>query len=64
VLESVLVSSLVSSGLSLANAISATLIYRLVKWVFIAAIGWIVFFVLFRDQNQIDPVPWSRRRRR
>jgi uncharacterized protein (TIRG00374 family) len=55
VVEAVLVPGLVSSGMTLPDAISAMLIYRLVSWIFIAAIGWVVFFFMFRTENQIDP---------
>jgi uncharacterized membrane protein YbhN (UPF0104 family) len=50
-----LVPGLVSSGMTLASAISAMLIYRLVSWIFIAAIGWMVFFFMFRTESDIDP---------
>src|SRR4029077_16755163 len=55
VVEAVLVPGLVSSGMTLPDAISAMLIYRLVSWIFIAAIGWIVFFLMFRTDGQVDP---------
>jgi uncharacterized protein (TIRG00374 family) len=55
VVEAVLVPGLVSSGMTLATAISAMLIYRLISWIFIAAIGWAVFFFVFRTENDIDP---------
>jgi uncharacterized protein (TIRG00374 family) len=55
VVEAVLVPGLVSSGMSLAAAISAMLIYRLISWIFIAAIGWVVFFFMFRTEKDIDP---------
>lgn len=55
VVEAVLVPGLVSSGMTLAPAISAMLIYRLISWIFIAAIGWVVFFFLFRTETTIDP---------
>lgn len=55
VVEAVLVPGLVSSGMTLAAAISAMLIYRLVSWIFISAIGWVVFFFLFRTESAIDP---------
>jgi uncharacterized protein (TIRG00374 family) len=55
VVEAVLVPGLVSSGMSLASAISAMLVYRLVSWIFISAIGWVVFFFMFRTENDIDP---------
>jgi putative heme transporter len=55
VVEAILVPGLVSSGMSLPAAISAMLIYRLISWIFIAAIGWVVFFFMFRTEAQIDP---------
>lgn len=55
VVEAVLVPGLVSSGMTLAGAISAMLIYRLVSWIFLAAIGWVVFFFVFRTENSLDP---------
>lgn len=55
VVEAVLVPGLVSSGMSLAAAISAMLIYRLVSWIFISTIGWVVFFFMFRTEKDIDP---------
>lgn len=55
VVEAVLVPGLVSSGMSLPDAFSAMLVYRLVSWLFIAAIGWVVFFFMFRTDKDIDP---------
>jgi uncharacterized membrane protein YbhN (UPF0104 family) len=55
VVEAVLVPGLVSSGMTLAAAISAMLIYRLISWIFISAIGWVVFFFVFRTEKDIDP---------
>ena len=55
VVEAVLVPGLVSSGMTLASAISAMLIYRLVSWIFISAIGWVVFFFMFRTEKDVDP---------
>jgi len=51
IVEAVLVPGLVSSGMSLPNAISAMLIYRLISWLLIAGVGWIVFFFVFRTEN-------------
>jgi len=53
VVEAVLVPGLVSSGMSLPDAISAMLIYRLVSWIFLAALGWVLFAVLFRTEAPI-----------
>ena len=57
VVEAILVPGLVSSGMTLPNAISAMLIYRLVSWIFISAIGWLVFFAMFRTEGALDPDP-------
>ena len=53
--EAVLVPGLVSSGMSLPVAISAMLIYRLISWLLLAAIGWVVFFFMFRAENVARP---------
>jgi putative heme transporter len=55
VVEAVLVPGLVTSGMSLASAISAMLIYRLISWIFISTIGWVVFFFMFRTEKDVDP---------
>lgn len=55
VVEAVLVPGLVSSGMNLPDAISAMLIYRLVSWIFISAIGWVVFFFMFRTEGALHP---------
>ncbi len=55
VVEAVLVPGLVTSGMSLPAAISAMLLYRLISWILLAIIGWILFFFLFRTESQIDP---------
>jgi uncharacterized membrane protein YbhN (UPF0104 family) len=55
VVEAVLVPSLVSSGMSLPNAVSTMLIYRLISWLLLAAVGWVVFFFMFRTENGLDP---------
>jgi uncharacterized protein (TIRG00374 family) len=55
VVEAVLVPGLVTSGMTLASAISAMLIYRLVSWIFISGIGWVVFFFMFRTEKDLDP---------
>ncbi|MGH3970195.1 MAG: lysylphosphatidylglycerol synthase transmembrane domain-containing protein, partial [Mycobacterium sp.] len=55
VVEAVLGPGLVSSGMSVPDAISAMLIYRLISWLFIAAIGWVLFFFMFRTESEADP---------
>jgi hypothetical protein len=55
VVEAVLVPGLASSGMPLSGAISTMLIYRLISWLLLAAVGWVVFFFMFRTENGIDP---------
>ena len=55
VVEAVLVPGLVSSGMSLPAAVSTMLIYRLISWLLLAAVGWVVFFFMFRTENELDP---------
>ncbi len=55
VVEAVLVPGLMSSGMPLPGAISTMLIYRLVSWLLLAAVGWVVFFFMFRTENDVDP---------
>jgi uncharacterized protein (TIRG00374 family) len=54
VVEAVLVPGLVSSGLPLSGAISAMLIYRLISWLLLAAVGWVVFFFMFRTETEVE----------
>lgn len=54
VVEAVLVPGLVSSGLSLPDAISAVLIYRLISWLLVAVVGWVAFFAVFRTGTDAD----------
>ncbi|WP_370492179.1 YbhN family protein [Mycobacterium sp. pW045] len=51
VVEAVLVPGLVSSGLSWPDAISAVLIYRMISWLLVGAVGWVLFFFVFRTQD-------------
>lgn len=55
VVEAVLVPGLVSAGMSWPEAISAMLIYRLISWVLLAAVGWVMFFRMFRTESDADP---------
>jgi uncharacterized membrane protein YbhN (UPF0104 family) len=55
VVEAVLVPGLVSSGMSLPGAVSTMLIYRLISWLLLAAVGWVVFFFMFRTESELDP---------
>jgi uncharacterized membrane protein YbhN (UPF0104 family) len=68
VVEAVLVPGLVSSGLTLPEAISAVLIYRMVSWLLVGAVGWVVFFFVFRtddtaEEGATEPPPAGLRPR-
>ncbi|OBH19533.1 hypothetical protein A5694_18280 [Mycolicibacter sinensis] len=68
VVEAVLVPGLVSSGMTLPDAISAVLIYRMISWLLVSAVGWVVFFFVFRtddaaDTAAIEPPPAGSRPR-
>lgn len=54
IVEAVLVPGLVSSGLTLPDAISAVLIYRMISWLLVSAVGWVVFAVAFRAADAAD----------
>ncbi|MGC4962774.1 lysylphosphatidylglycerol synthase transmembrane domain-containing protein [Gordonia sp. DT218] len=49
VVDAVLVPALTSAGMPAADAITAVLVYRLISYVLVAAIGWIVVLVMFRN---------------
>lgn len=46
--ETIAAASLVASGLTLVSATAATLIYRIVSFALITAIGWVVYLVSYR----------------
>lgn len=54
VVDAVLVPALTSAGMPAADAITAVLIYRLVSYLFIAMIGWIVVMAMFRRTIKTD----------
>jgi hypothetical protein len=53
VVEMVLVSALVKSGIPFVGAFPAVVVYRLVSFLLITAIGWVVFFFLFRKSDPL-----------
>lgn len=53
--EGALVPALVLAGMPLSQAFTATLLYRLVSYVLVVVIGWIVFFVSYRRSMDVDP---------
>ncbi|MBR7540430.1 flippase-like domain-containing protein, partial [Mycobacterium tuberculosis] len=50
VVDAVLVPALTSAGMPAADALTAVLVYRIVSYILIAAIGWIVIFFLFKSR--------------
>ncbi|WP_024795670.1 lysylphosphatidylglycerol synthase transmembrane domain-containing protein [Tomitella biformata] len=52
--EGTLIAALVASGLTSAKAVAAVLIYRLVSFILVAIIGWIIFIVMYRLQDRED----------
>ncbi|NHU46270.1 lysylphosphatidylglycerol synthase domain-containing protein, partial [Rhodococcus sp. A14] len=68
VMDAVLVPALTASGMTGAEAVSAIVVYRLVSFLLMATIGWIVFAARFRGAQQQgeegpDPAPLWRRRK-
>ncbi|GAC50473.1 lysylphosphatidylglycerol synthase transmembrane domain-containing protein [Gordonia aichiensis] len=54
VVDAVLVPALTSAGMPAADALTAVLVYRIVSYILIAAIGWIVIFFLFKSRIRPD----------
>ncbi|ATD72522.1 MULTISPECIES: lysylphosphatidylglycerol synthase transmembrane domain-containing protein [Gordonia] len=54
VVDAVLVPALTSAGMPAADAITAVLIYRIISYVFIAAVGWVVIAIMFRSRIRRD----------
>jgi uncharacterized membrane protein YbhN (UPF0104 family) len=53
VVELVLVPTLTGSGVPSGAAFSAVVIYRLVSFLLVTAVGWVVFFLVFRKSDPI-----------
>lgn len=54
VVEVVLVPALTAGGVPSGAAFSATVIYRLVSFLLVTAVGWAIFFLLFRKSDPIN----------
>ncbi|MFD6882527.1 MULTISPECIES: lysylphosphatidylglycerol synthase transmembrane domain-containing protein [unclassified Rhodococcus (in: high G+C Gram-positive bacteria)] len=57
VMDAVLVPALTASGMSGAEALSAVVVYRLISFVLVAAVGWIVFALRYRGTPEDDAEP-------
>ena len=53
--EAALVPALVLAGMPASQAFTATILYRLVSYVLVVVIGWVVFFVSYRSTMDVDP---------
>ncbi|MEE4022221.1 YbhN family protein [Gordonia sp. PKS22-38] len=54
VVDAVLVPALTSAGMPAADAITAVLVYRVISYILIAAIGWVVVLFMFRSSFRTD----------
>ncbi len=54
VVDAVLVPALTSAGMPATDAITAVLIYRLISYVLVAVVGWIVIMLMFRRTIKSD----------
>jgi len=50
VVDAVLVPALTSAGMPATDALTAVLVYRMISYVLVAAIGWVVIMVMFRHR--------------
>ncbi|MEU5840767.1 YbhN family protein [Rhodococcus sp. NPDC047139] len=58
VMDAVLVPALTASGMSGAQALSAVVVYRLISFVLVAVVGWIVFAFRYRGASHaVDETP-------
>ncbi len=53
--EAALAPALVWAGMTGSAALTATIIYRLVSYFLVVAIGWVVFFFAYRRSMNVDP---------
>lgn len=60
VVDGVLVPALTSSGMGAAESVTAVLVYRMISYLLVALIGWVVIFVMYRgtyrDEESIDEI--------
>ena len=49
--EPIATASLVASGLTLVDATAATLIYRIISFALITAIGWVIYLVAYAGKG-------------
>ncbi|GAB07401.1 flippase-like domain-containing protein [Gordonia amarae] len=49
VVDAMLVPALTSAGMPVEKAITAVLVYRLISYVFVAVVGWVIIYFMFRS---------------
>jgi uncharacterized protein (TIRG00374 family) len=58
VVDGVLVPALTSAGMGAAESVTAVLVYRMISYLFVALIGWVVILVMFRgtyrDEENVE----------
>lgn len=52
--EGTLIAALAAGGISGSDAVASVLVYRIISFILVAVVGWIVFVVLFRLQDRED----------
>ncbi|GAA4822214.1 YbhN family protein [Tomitella cavernea] len=52
--EGTLIAALTAGGLTGGEAVASVLVYRIVSFILVAIVGWIIFLVLFRTQDHED----------
>ncbi len=54
VVDAAMVAALVPAGMTTGDAVVAVILYRLVSWVLVSVIGWIVIMVMFRSRIRTE----------
>jgi hypothetical protein len=49
VVDAMLVPALTSAGMPVEKALTAVLVYRLISYVFVAVVGWVIIYFMFRS---------------
>ena len=52
--DGVLVPALTSAGMGAAESVTAVLVYRMISYLLVALIGWVVIFVMFRGTYRAE----------
>lgn len=52
--EGTLIAALAASGMTTSKAVAAVLVYRLISFILVAIVGWIIFVFMYRMQDRED----------